>query len=87
MLMCWLLFQASGLPIPAKAGPPTRIYVGIVQFDIGEVELKAIFSAFRPVKTISMIPNPETGKHKGYGFIDFDLSTSANQVQQFFNNF
>ena len=29
-----------------------------------------VFQAFGQVKEVSMIPNADTGKHKGYGFID-----------------
>mmetsp|Transcript_16082 Transcript_16082/g.39127 ORF Transcript_16082/g.39127 Transcript_16082/m.39127 type:complete len:320 (+) Transcript_16082:3-962(+) len=81
--------QANGGVVDkgASAGPPTRIYVGSVQFAIGEGELKQVFAAFGPVKSISMIPNPETGQHKGYGFIDFERPESASQAIQTMNGF
>ena len=39
-----------------------------------------VFSAFGPVRSVSMIPNPDNGKHKGYGFVDFERAESAAQV-------
>jgi hypothetical protein len=39
-----------------------------------------VFSSFGPVRSVSMIPNPDTGKHKGYGFVDFEKAESAAQV-------
>jgi hypothetical protein len=74
-------------PPAAQPGLPTRIYVGSVMFEIGENELKGIFGSFGPIKTVNMIPNPETGKHKGYGFIDFESHESAQNAITTMNGF
>ena len=74
-------------PPSAQPGLPTRIYVGSVMFEIGENELKGIFGSFGPIKTVNMIPNPETGKHKGYGFIDFESHESAQNAITTMNGF
>ena len=39
-----------------------------------------VFQAFGPVKEVSMIPNADTGKHKGYGFIEFEEHEAATQA-------
>ncbi len=52
-----------------------------MNFDITESELRQIFGSFGEIKHLSMIPDYETGKHKGYGFIDFDRSEAAQLVR------
>jgi hypothetical protein len=66
---------------------PSRIYVGSVFFDVTEDDIKQIFQAFGPISKVSMIPNTETGKHKGYGFIEFEQHDAAAQAIQVMNGF
>ncbi len=44
-----------------------------------------VFQAFGTVVQVSMIPNPTTGKHKGYGFIEFAQHEAAAQAIQVLN--
>ena len=39
-----------------------------------------VFQAFGQVNEVSMIPNADTGKHKGYGFIEFEEHEAATQA-------
>ncbi|EKX51036.1 hypothetical protein GUITHDRAFT_134574 [Guillardia theta CCMP2712] len=78
--------QAQPLNTPV-AGPPARIYIGSVLFDVKESEVKQIFQVFGSIKQISMIPNPENGKHKGYGFIEYEKHDDAVQAIQAMNGF
>eukprot|EP00898_Chlorokybus_atmophyticus_P000669 jgi/Chlat1/1602/Chrsp124S00084 len=77
-------------PIPAVVTGDTRntrIYVGSLFYDISEDDVKAVFGPFGPVRSCQLIPNPETGKHKGYGFIEFDNHTSAVAAIEQMNGF
>lgn len=55
-----------------------KIYVGNVHWDVTEQELISVFSAFGTVVSCQLTPNPETNKHKGFGFIEY---TTAQQAE------
>eukprot|EP01089_Gocevia_fonbrunei_P000583 TRINITY_DN1058_c0_g1_i1.p1 TRINITY_DN1058_c0_g1~~TRINITY_DN1058_c0_g1_i1.p1 ORF type:complete len:300 (-),score=91.91 TRINITY_DN1058_c0_g1_i1:33-932(-) len=57
-----------------------RIYVGSIHWDLTPDDLKTVFQAFGPIRTCVLMPNPETGKHKGYGFIEFENGQSAEDA-------
>ena len=46
----------------------------------GTCQRQQVFQAFGQVKEVSMIPNADTGKHKGYGFIEFEEHEAATQA-------
>lgn len=42
--------------------------------------MRAVFQVFGPIKKCILMPNPETGKHRGYGFIEFDTEQQAEEA-------
>jgi len=54
-----------------------RIYVGSINFDVREENLKTAFGPFGPIKAISMSWDPLTQKHKGFAFVDFETPEAA----------
>ena len=54
-----------------------RIYVGSINFEVREEQLKTMFSPFGPIKAVSMSWDPLTQKHKGFAFIDFETPEAA----------
>ncbi|KAK2953454.1 putative Cytotoxic granule associated RNA binding protein TIA1 [Blattamonas nauphoetae] len=65
----------------------TRIYVGSVPFDVPQESVRLIFEPLGRIRSIQMMPNPETGKHKGYGFIDYESPESAKIAIETMNGF
>ncbi|CAB4003510.1 poly(U)-binding-splicing factor PUF60-like isoform X2, partial [Paramuricea clavata] len=57
-----------------------RIYVASIHPDLGEDDIKSVFEAFGKVKTCSLTPDTITGKHKGFGFIEYEVQQSANDA-------
>lgn len=50
-----------------------RIYVASIHMDLSENDIKSVFEAFGKIKTCRLAPDPvRPGKHKGYGFIEYD---------------
>eukprot|EP00770_Monocercomonoides_exilis_P014209 MONOS_14155.1-p1 / transcript=MONOS_14155.1 / gene=MONOS_14155 / organism=Monocercomonoides_exilis_PA203 / gene_product=Poly / transcript_product=Poly / location=Mono_scaffold00948:4821-6089(-) / protein_length=422 / sequence_SO=supercontig / SO=protein_coding / is_pseudo=false len=74
-------------PAPPKNGPLTRIYVGSVSYDITEPELRALFAPFGNIVSMNLVPDPLTGKHKGFCFIDYDNPQSAQLAKATMNQF
>ncbi|MDD5064211.1 MAG: RNA-binding protein [Phycisphaerae bacterium] len=46
-----------------------KLYVGNISPDADEASLKALFSMFGTVEKAYIIPDRETGKSKGFGFV------------------
>lgn len=57
-----------------------RIYVASIHPDLGEDDIKSVFEAFGKVKTCTLTPDTITGKHKGFGFIEYEVQQSANDA-------
>lgn len=66
---------------------PTRVYVGSLHFNITEQMIKAIFEPFGVIDTVQMIMDSETGRSKGYCFIQFRDPDSAKRAMEQMNGF
>ncbi|XP_065072045.1 poly(U)-binding-splicing factor PUF60-like [Rhopilema esculentum] len=57
-----------------------RIYVSSIHPDLTENDIKSVFEAFGRVKDCSLTPDNVTGKHKGYGFVEYETHQSATDA-------
>ena len=57
-----------------------RIYVGAIHYEIGESTVKAAFESFGPVRSVDMIYDLNTGRHKGFAFVEFETPEAANMA-------
>jgi RNA recognition motif-containing protein len=49
-----------------------KLYVGNLPFSVGDVELRDLFAAHGSVRSASVISDRETGRSRGFGFIEMD---------------
>ncbi|XP_077085236.1 poly(U)-binding-splicing factor PUF60-B isoform X2 [Siphateles boraxobius] len=54
-----------------------RIYVASIHPDLSDEDIKSVFEAFGKIKSCMLVREPTTGKHKGYGFIEYDKPQSS----------
>jgi len=54
-----------------------NIYVGNISQDVTENELKEAFEAFGQVDTIKILKDNDTGRSKGFGFVEMPDNTAA----------
>ena len=47
-----------------------KLYVGNLSFQTTETELKELFGQSGPVETVRIITDRETGRSKGFGFVE-----------------
>ena len=47
-----------------------KLYVGNLSFETTETELKELFSQSGPVDTVRIITDRDTGRSKGFGFVE-----------------
>ncbi|XP_029448122.1 poly(U)-binding-splicing factor PUF60 isoform X3 [Rhinatrema bivittatum] len=64
-----------------------RIYVASVHQDLSDDDIKSVFEAFGKIKSCTLARDPTTGKHKGYGFIEYDKSQSSQDAVSSMNLF
>jgi len=70
-----------------QAGPKTRIYVGSVFYNLKTDHVREVFESFGKITSCELIPNPENGLHKGYGFIEFERQEDAQEAIDNMNGF
>jgi cold-inducible RNA-binding protein len=57
-----------------------NIYVGNLSYDVTEEDLKAAFGAFGEVGTVRLIKENDTGRSKGFGFVEMADNTAAQSA-------
>ena len=53
-----------------------KLYVGNLSFDTSSNELQTLFAQTGTVENVSLIEDRETGRSRGFGFIDFQESSA-----------
>ncbi|HTU71345.1 MAG TPA: hypothetical protein VMF11_13630 [Candidatus Baltobacteraceae bacterium] len=55
----------------------TRLFVGNLPFSMTEDGLKALFEIAGPVTFVRIVIDRETGRPKGFGFVEFERPETA----------
>ena len=66
--------------ITIEARQYNRVYLSSVHPELTEEDIKSVFDAFGFVKCCKLIPGTAAGKHKGYGFIDYDSDQAVTDA-------
>ena len=64
----------------ATKGRRMNIYVGNLPYSIDRDQLREIFAQFGEVRAARIVIDRESGKSKGYGFVDMDNDAEANDA-------
>lgn len=57
-----------------------RVYVASIHHELSEQDVQSVFEAFGTIKCCSLVRDIQTGKHKGYGFIEFETPQAAQDA-------
>ncbi len=57
---------------------PKRIYVGNLPFSATEDEVREAFGEFGTVNNVSLITDRETGRPRGFGFVEMEVDDDAD---------
>jgi cold-inducible RNA-binding protein len=60
-----------------------RIYVGNLSFQTTENDLTGLFEQSGQVESVSIITDRDTGRSKGFGFIEMDSENADKAIAQF----
>ncbi|NGX54608.1 MAG: hypothetical protein KR126chlam2_00222 [Chlamydiae bacterium] len=57
-----------------------KLYVGNLPYALGEEDLKELFSEFESIVSIQLITDRETGKSRGFGFVELSSQDEGNKA-------
>ncbi len=57
------------------------IYVGNLKFQTTEEELSTLFEQYGEVHNVKLIKDRQTGRPKGFGFVEMDDSVAASAIE------
>lgn len=58
------------------------IYVGNLPFNATEEDVKTLFSQYGTVHSIKLITDRDTGRPRGFGFVEMDAENMATAIEQ-----
>eukprot|EP01097_Dermamoeba_algensis_P008578 TRINITY_DN576_c0_g1_i1.p1 TRINITY_DN576_c0_g1~~TRINITY_DN576_c0_g1_i1.p1 ORF type:complete len:273 (-),score=64.90 TRINITY_DN576_c0_g1_i1:91-909(-) len=64
---------------------PARLYVGNLHVNITDDDLKLVFNPFGEIDFASVHTDPETGRSKGFGFVQFRRTDDAKKAMHQIN--
>ncbi len=57
-----------------------NIYVGNISYSVSEAELQQAFEQYGDVKSTKLIMDRDTGRPKGFGFVEMDNDEQGNEA-------
>jgi cold-inducible RNA-binding protein len=54
-----------------------KLYIGNLPYSVGEEDLNKAFSAYGTVQSINLINDKETGRFRGFAFVEMDNASEA----------
>jgi len=64
----------------------TKLFVGSLPWAINDQSLEDLFKEFGTVASAKVIMDRETGRSKGFGFVEFDDDAAAKAAMDKLNN-
>jgi RNA recognition motif-containing protein len=62
-----------------------KLYVGNLSFETTEAELRALFEQVGTLTSVALITDRDTGRSRGFGFVEFEDDAKADEAIQRFN--
>jgi RNA recognition motif-containing protein len=59
-----------------------RLYVGNIPFSTTEEDLREMFERHGAVSSVSVITDRETGRSRGFAFVEFETAESAQAARE-----
>ena len=65
----------------------TKLYVGNLSYTTSEDQLREVFSQAGAVASVALIKDRDTGRSKGFAFVEMGSQTEAEKAIQMFNGY
>ncbi len=60
----------------------TKIFVGNLPFTASETEIRSLFEQHGKVESLALINDRETGRPRGFGFIEMSNAEASRAIEQ-----
>jgi len=64
-----------------------KLYVGNLSYDTTETQVRELFAQVGEVASVSLITDRETGRVKGFGFVEMNTNEEAQEAIRRFNGY
>jgi RNA recognition motif-containing protein len=64
-----------------------KLFVGNLSFSVGETELKQLFEQKGGVESVTVMRDTETGRSRGFGFVEMSSEEAAQKAIKELNEF
>ena len=75
------MMETKPVPRTSRKLPLKKIYVGNLPFSATEEEVTALFSEYGTVHSVALTNDRETGRPRGFGFVEVDDDALQNAIQ------
>jgi RNA recognition motif-containing protein len=58
-----------------------RLYVGNLPFDATAEDVRTAFEAYGPVHDVSLVTDRDTGRPRGFGFVEMDPQSASAAIE------
>jgi RNA recognition motif-containing protein len=72
-------------PSAGRGSPPSRLFVGNLPYEATAAELKDLFAVVGPVALVSLPVERESGRPRGFAFVDFAERAHAEEAARRFH--
>jgi len=80
MLVCLKCALDGPRPQAVLETKVKKLYVGNLPWSATEQELRELFGEFGSVESVAVITDRETGRSRGFGFIEIDSADGADKA-------
>ena len=63
----------------------SKLYVGNLPYNVTENDLQELFAQAGTVKSVALINDRDTGRSKGFGFVEYETNEDAQKAITMFN--
>ncbi len=74
------VFSRKGPILQVYRAMAQKVYVGNLPFNATEEDVRELFSAYGTVYSVNLISDRETGRPRGFGFVEMDGAENAIQT-------
>ncbi len=67
--------------VQSAQGPTKTIYVGNLPYRANEATIKELFEKFGEVHSVRLLKDRQTGKRRGFGFVEMDEDTGDKAIK------
>jgi RNA recognition motif-containing protein len=65
----------------------TKLYVGNLSYDVTQEQMRELFAQAGEITEVTIITDRETGRSKGFGFVEMTTADAASEAIKRFNGY